>query len=226
MTRPAMTEHIAYSAESAERIVQAIEEMLYGNRLYRGADSVHPPYDLKSGTEKPVAAYKRLFRDVSGEIQQRTGKIVRKDAVVLSVWSFSCPEEMPGGKNKDELMNCVYRWFSDMFGEKYLVTAAVDTSTYTMRFAYLPVVLRNGERHLSAKETDTPKTIRATSKWLSEHIYQNLGYRLNIVNKNNVDAGEWVYPEQGKPYCSVCGYEILPHQNTPHCPFCGTRMEE
>lgn len=141
-------------------------------------------YDLKDRGEKTAYQYfKEQYDEIATETKERTGKALRKDAVVLGSWVLTAPKDLPENKQQD-FFKSAYKWFSDRYGEQNIVAGAVhlDETTPHIHLQFLPIVEKNGMRKLCAKERETKYTLKNAHNALQKHLTQELGVEVHLIN--------------------------------------------
>lgn len=144
----------------------------------------HLNYDLKDRVgQTAYEYYKQRIEQIAMETKERTGKNIRKDAVTLCSWVLTMPKDLAEDK-ATEFFKTAYKWFAERYKEDNIVTAAVhmDENTPHMHLQFTPIIEKGGIRRLCAKDIETRKTLATAHQKLQEHLKQELGCEVNLLN--------------------------------------------
>ena len=144
----------------------------------------HLNYDLKNRCGLSAYKYmKQRINQISCETKERTGRAIRKDAVVLCSWAITMPKSLSSEK-QSEFFREAYNWFANRYGEQNIVTAAVhlDETTPHMHLQFTPVIERDGVRRLCAKDIETRGTLWYAHRELQMYLEEKLNCPVELIN--------------------------------------------
>jgi hypothetical protein len=155
----------------------------------------HLNYELKDrGGLSAVEYHRQRIEQIAEETKERTGKVLRKDAVTLCSWAVTAPQDLPEDKQEDFFREC-YAWFSERYGEDNIVTAAVhlDETSPHMHLQFTPIIEdKDGTRRLCAKDLETRGKLKTVHQKLEKHLTKELGCKVTLLNGATANGNKTV----------------------------------
>jgi hypothetical protein len=148
------------------------------------ASKTHLNYELKDRGGLSAYQYlKEKYDKINQETKERTGKSLRKDAVVICSWVVTMPKDL-SKEYQEDFFKESYNFFSKRYGEDKVISATVhlDEITPHMHFQFMPIVEKDGYRKLCAKDLETKDTMVTVHDDIQEYLSEKLGCQVRMRN--------------------------------------------
>lgn len=169
--------------EHADRGQEGVADHEHSNELI-DPERTYLNYELKDrGGLSAIQYHRQRIEQIAAETKERTGKAIRKDAILLCSWMVTAPKSLPKDKQA-EFFKGAYEWFSKRYGEDNIVTAAVhlDETSPHMHLQFTPIVEKKGVRRLCARDLETPQKLQQVHPQLQKVLTKQLGCPVELLN--------------------------------------------
>ena len=114
----------------------------------------------------------------------------RKDINVMCTWVISCPKTLPE-QDRERFLLSAFAYCVQKYGKENTIGCYIQDepgAVWHMHYCFLPIIKKNEEERLLAKECVNRKELKKFHPALQKHVERELGYKVDVLNNATLEG--------------------------------------